>query len=135
MLNWIHKLLNPHCEQCREDREDASICKACEVLRTQLEAANSEKRQLLSMLLPKQKEEAVDNTIKPEPIRTGQHVSFNIRRQMLEAEDRHKAALLIKSQKEIAEVPRDASIKTTISIPQSQSVEELEKELGVAENG
>ena len=130
MLKWIHQLLNPHCEQCRDEKEDSSICKTCEILKVQLEVSNSEKRLLLAAIIPQPKVETTTNPVNPEAIR-GRHIPFNVRRQMLEAEDRREAALIAAKQKEIAEVPKDASIKTTISIPQSQSVEELEKELEI----
>jgi len=130
MIKWIHQLLNPHCEQCRDEKEDSSICKTCEILKVQLEVSNSEKRLLLAAIIPQPKVETTTNPVNPEAIR-GRHIPFNVRRQMLEAEDRREAALIAAKQKEIAEVPKDDSIKTTISIPQSQSVEELEKELEI----
>jgi len=133
MLKWIHQLLNPHCPDCKDEHDERSICKSCEVLKVQLEVANNEKHQLLAALLPKQKEEAHIEHVAPEPIK-GRHVSFQVRRQMLEAEDRQQAALLAKKQKEIADVPKDESVKTSISVPiQSidESIEGLEKELGV----
>lgn len=128
MIYWLHHLLNPHCEQCRDEREEQSICKTCEVLRSQLEAANREKNQLLLMLLPKQKEEFVEPAAKPEVIRS-HHVPFSVRRQMLEDESKQRAALLKRKEEEIKFVPiKDDNIVTTLK---AQTVDELEKELGV----
>ncbi len=131
MLNWIHKLLHPHCEICRDEQEMEKVCNSCEVLKTQLEAVNAENRRLLSAILKDDKKSETEQVFVPQIIH-GRHTSFAVKRQMLEAEDRAKADILAKKAKEVAgEIPKDTSVKTTLSINQS-SVEALEKELGVS---
>lgn len=108
MRNLIHELLNPHCEHCKSEREESRVCASCETLKEQLERTNHEKRQLLDRLLEKPEKEAppvLREISKPV------NIPWNVRRQMLESEDRERAKLIAK-----------APIST----------EELEKELDVA---
>jgi hypothetical protein len=108
MATWVHRLFNPHCEHCKEEREDSRICSSCETLRLQLEISNSEKRQLLERILEKP---VVVNSTGPVEMTKPMNVPWNVRRQMLEAEDRVKARLM-----------REAPIPT----------EDLEKEMDIA---
>ena len=132
MLSFIHKLLNPHCEHCaaerrekleaerlarveaREEIRDNSVCPSCETYKRQLEIRNHEYELLLNRLLEKpelpQLQEAPAISSKP------RMVPWAVRRQMLEAEDRKKAQLMSQAPK-----------------PQSESVEDLEKELDVVQ--
>jgi len=108
MSNWIHRFFNPHCPHCKEEREDSKVCPSCETLKHQLEVVYYEKKQLLDRLLEKPEKEAspvLREVSKPV------NVPWNVRRQMLEAEDREKAKLM-----------------SAAPIP----TEELEKELDVA---
>lgn len=108
--NWIHRLFNPHCPDCKEEHEDSKVCQSCETLRQQLEIANHEKKQLMDRILAKPEPES-----KPEfrEVTKPRNVPWPVRRQMLEAEDREKARLM-----------REA--------PQPISTEDLEKELDIA---
>lgn len=128
-IHWFHHLFNPHCLECLDEQQESKVCKTCEVLRIQLEAANAEKKRLLDSILKDNVKPPETSSQEPQIIR-GRHTSFAVHRQMLEAEDRHKAQILAKTSKEISEVPKDNTIKTTLSSP--QSIEELEKELGVS---
>jgi len=85
-------LLNPHCEHCREEREESRVCPSCETLKSQLEAVNHEKNRLLDRLLtpiveatPAQPEREITKPI---------NIPWNVRRQMLEREDRERAKLI-----------------------------------------
>jgi len=117
MLRWIHQLMNPHCEECKADK----ICISCETLREQLSIANYERSQLVNQIIrlttpateTKSEIEQEFKPIKPKPI------PWNVKRQMLEEEDR-KLAQVIKS--------KDEEIK----IAKTMTTEELEKELGIA---
>ena len=115
MTNWFHRLLNPHCPDCRDKEEYNKICNSCETLSSQLAIANLEKKQLLQALLDAHKPvvsgpqpEFDYERIKPAS------VPWAIRKQMLEAEDRKKAELLSKAKVNL-----------------NSEVEQLEKELGV----
>lgn len=94
-------------------------CQSCETLKLQLSIANHEKQEMLNTILsftkPVAREEttpAVDyEKIKPKMM------TWNVRRQMLEAEDK-KAAQLIAEQK-----------KKSVN----EQISELEKEVGIDE--
>jgi hypothetical protein len=85
-------------------------CETCEVLRTQLDESNRERKELLHRLL-------VKDTPEPLPIEkeefkpvTPQFVPWRVRQQMLEAEDAKKAQLMKEKAKEIAELEKDLGI-------------------------
>lgn len=96
MLHWLHHLLNPHCEQCISIADEAKVCKSCETLKIQLSIANVEKKQLLDSVLSftkptiEQQSSPVDYYEKLKP----KMMTWNVRKQMLEAEDRKSAQLL-----------------------------------------
>jgi hypothetical protein len=87
-------------------------CNTCEVLRTQLDESNRERRELLNRLLEPSKPEP-SSTKKEDyiPVRPS-HTPWRVRQQMLEEEDRAKAKLM-----------REKAVE----------IEKLEKELGVTE--
>lgn len=91
-------------------------CEACETLKRQLEIVNYEKKELLNSLLNivKPQVEERDNTVIIEPVKP-KHVAFSVRRQQLEEADRAAA-------KKLREVEQD----------NKQSVEQIEKELGIS---
>lgn len=126
LLRFIHHLLDPHCPDCRaearEKREEAretEVSLAVETLQRQLEIANHEKEQLLDRLLKEpEKETPRELPASYVPPRT---IPWNMRRQMLESEDRRKAQLMRSG---AAQPDRPAPVVQT-------RVEDLEKELGV----
>jgi len=104
-------------------------CASCDTLREQLAIANIEKKQMLESILSftrpaeSQPSPVVDyEQLKPKM------VTWNVRRQMLEAEDRRQAQILAEQRKAAAE-----AAKTKEKITQEQSIEQLEKELGISE--
>lgn len=117
MLNFFHKLFNPHCPHCAEQKQEDKVCSSCETLKEQLAVANAEKKQLLDYVLMPD-----PNTIHHSPEKDDDElqpiqpkvVPWRVRRQMLEDEDRKKA-LLEKEQK----------------AEQAKAIAELEKNLGV----
>lgn len=112
MINWLHKFFYPHCPECIAEREQSEICYSCETLRIQLEIANNEKKQLLSKLIDKPIEPLVERSAE---IPISKNIPWNVRRQMLEAEDRQKARIIAEKNREM------------------KSTEELEKEIGITE--
>lgn len=69
-------------------------CNTCEVLRSELENSNRERRELLSRLLDRDQPKAEkEDKEKYKPIQP-QFVPWRVRQQMLEAEDRKRAELL-----------------------------------------
>ena len=95
--HWIHHLFQPHCEQCKNDSEEREVCKSCEILKQQLEIANFEKSQLLNMITskpaPEERAEINYDKVKPKMI------TWRVRQQMLEAEDRERARILREQRK------------------------------------
>lgn len=125
MFHWLHHLFNPHCQYCKEAEEDNRVCESCETLKTQLSIANNEKRELLNqiMLLTRPAENQSSPPVDYEKVKP-KMMTWNVRRQMLEAEDRKAAQILAEQKKKDAE---RAKIKT------SADIEQLEKELGITE--
>jgi hypothetical protein len=115
MSNWIHRLFNPHCEHCHDERETSKICQSCETLKEQLASTIHEKNRLLDRILERPN---VETTSQPERTVTVPHtnIPWTVRRQMLEREDREKARLM-----------KDAPVAKF-------STEDLEKELDIVGN-
>ncbi len=111
MANFIHRFLNPHCQDCRSEKEDSEVCNSCEILSVEIERLRAENKYLLEHILQKPEEPKPVDISDLKPI-TSKHIPWNVRRQALEAEDREKARLMKQ---------------------QSDSIDELEKELGVRE--
>jgi hypothetical protein len=134
MFNWLREYLSIRYEfrerEIRLKKESAQtnieldkeeeVCQSCETLRQQLEIANYEKSQILSKLL-KEPEKVPDTP--PVAVTRPRTIPWHVRRQMLETEDREKAKAMRNAAKP------DSEIKPAETI----STEELEKELGVAE--
>ena len=122
MLNFIHQWMNPHCPDCAAERENLiieSACRNCQTLRDLLETERHTNKQLLNTIIelthPKPIVQQVTN--EKQPLQTA--VSWRIRQQMLEAEDKKRAGLIREAEQEKVE-----SKKTT---------EQLERELGVTD--
>lgn len=117
LAHWIHHLFNPHCDICREAASDEKVCQSCETLKVQLSIANDEKRQMLNSIL------AFNKPIHEEPAQIDYEkvkpkmMTWNVRKQMLEAEDREAARLM--AERKIAQNKIREDIK------------ELEKEVGL----
>jgi hypothetical protein len=55
---WLHHILNPHCADCKFERDEAEIkdyelnkCESCVVLREQLQLSNSREQNLLEQII------------------------------------------------------------------------------------
>jgi|SRR5882672_9047718 len=138
MFSWLHHILEPHCQQCREERQEErqedSVCASCETLRLQLEIANYEKRQLLESILRPQ--QSVPSAIQGTPqALQPKSIPWSVRKQMLESEDRKQAQLMREAQEQsnklATSIPRGTGGDLSVSIKESQSIESLERELGV----
>ena len=89
MTNFWHRLFNPHCAHCAEER----ICKSCDMLERLLEKERIEKQQLLDKLLKEPTPEPVreeDREIKP--IQPG-GMPWRVRKALLENESKVEARL------------------------------------------
>lgn len=116
MWRWLHHLFNPHCVECAHER----LCKNCESYKEQVAVLLRENERLLNHIV---KPEIINQPVYDEkaenkkPVNLNRHVPWEVRRQMLEENDRLTAEKLRKNQ--TSEV---------------KSVQELEKELGIQNN-
>ncbi len=112
MINFFHKLMNPHCPDCLAE----SVCETCEVLRRELELERINNQKLLQTIIdfhsPKPIAE-IKEDVELRPVSTPR-LGWNARRQLLEQEDLAKLKL---EQSKRAEL--------------TQTTEELEAELGI----
>lgn len=111
-INWFHRFLHPHCPDCREEREDSKVCRSCETLKEQIESIRSENKRLLDRLLEKPAPEPEQKSVEiTRPI----NIPWNVRKQMLEAEDRERAKLLRNAPKPIPteDLEKDLEIAAT----------------------
>lgn len=120
LLNWYKEYLEIKAERDARKR-DLSFCSACETLKLQLAIANDERKMLISKLTDKPVVE--DRRAEPENYKQvlPNRMNWNLRRQMLEAEDRAAAKVLRTNEK--------ANIGS-----KPLTVTEIEKELGVSED-
>lgn len=101
---------------------DFEPCKSCETLRTQLEIANSEKKELTKTLLGLLNPRLVEQP--PQELAPIIPRGMPWARRRVALEERDAAEAKAKQSVFAAEVPR----------PDKETVERLERELGVAEN-
>lgn len=95
LLDWYRQYLNIKYE-ARERKtlvtKDETVCLSCETLKQQLEIANYEKEKLLNRILEKPEAPPVPQA--PPEVSRPRMIPWNVRRQMLEREDREKARAL-----------------------------------------
>lgn len=102
LVEFFHRLWNPHCAHCEEkDRllmerdleknELNKICSTCEVLKQQLDASNAERHRLIETIT-----RVPEVPVEREPVKMSmpKHLPWEVRRRMLEKEDREKARLM-----------------------------------------
>ena len=113
LTRFFHELFHPHCPHCAEERQENKYCESCDTLKAQLALANIERDKLLNRILnPPPIEPERSTAPEPQAVKP-RMVPWNVRRAMLEQEDREKAKLM-----------REAP----------QPIEKLEEELGIVEN-
>jgi len=111
MIMWLHKLFNPHCPHCREERDELRMfskheCNTCEVLKLELERVYREKEILLQKLLIKDEprplgQESIPNT--PIAVSGGRRfMPALVRQQMIDKEDQKSLQLLQNKKKEMS---------------------------------
>jgi len=87
------------------------VCPVCEVLRTQLDESNRERRELLNRALSPSQVESLpsEKTEELKPI-GNTFIPWRVRQQMLEAEDRKKFQLMQEKEKEIADLEKELDL-------------------------
>jgi hypothetical protein len=126
MFKFIHHLLNPHSPDCLNERQESRICDSCETLKIELNRLRQDNEKLLNRILnPISTEIPTIDESELKPIRPPTtHVAWRVRRQALEAESRATAKLM-----------REVDKQSTSQLTSPMTTEELEKELGVNDNG
>jgi hypothetical protein len=114
MINWIHKLLNPHCEHCKDEERDEKVCNSCEILKEEVAHLRNENRRLIDSITTKPEVEEI-RTQAPVPISPKRTVPWAVRKQMLEQEDRQKA-------------------RARANAARPDTVEDLEKEMNIVQD-
>lgn len=105
-------------------------CKGCDVLRTQLQIANENNKELTQTLLNLLNPKVIEATTR-EILPIKQNLTtFTKRREMLEAEDRNKAKVMLDS-KFIARVDDVMKVASTKVAGKTVDINELEKELAI----
>lgn len=132
IVQFFHHLFNPHCEHCKEEREDSRICTSCESLKYQIESLTYQIQKLLEALIQATAKETtaqapVDiSSLKPI---TPRSIPWSLRKQQLETNSL-KEAMKLQEQEQQSEV----RVRATNEALAVKTTEELEKSLGVSEN-
>ena len=125
MFHWLHHLFNPHCQDCNIQKIENAICQSCETLKMQLAICNSEKRQMLESILsfnkPTEPMSTTPATAADLKEVNAKMMTWNVRKQMLEAEDRKLALVMAERRKSEEEAKKQAAIS------------KLEEEVGIKE--
>lgn len=92
-------------------------CNTCEVLRTQLDESNRERKELLNRILATSGAEPPPSTREIEEMKPimQQQIPWRVRQQMLEAEDRKKAQLMRAKNEEIEQLEKELGVNDAIS--------------------
>ncbi len=113
MLKWIHHLFNPHCPECKLDRQDEQFNPLVETLRSELASARHQNEQLIKQII------ALTSPIIAAPITESQQapvpldaktIPWRVKRQMLETEDRQKAEVLRRKNEELNELEKELDL-------------------------
>jgi hypothetical protein len=116
---------------------DSQVCQTCEALKLELAKAHDLNHELLQTLTTKSEAPAPPVNQEFKPITPKRHLTFAMRRQMLEAEDKIKAKLIAEQQAESKTIAKDltknplTSASTTVD---SNLTDELELELDIVAN-
>lgn len=89
-MKWFHKLLNPHCPECRVERNESKYCVGCDTLQVENDRLRDENRRLLDRLLIPHMTNEVIKTEEFVPI-PSRHVPLSVQREKYEREDRRLA--------------------------------------------
>ncbi len=123
LLNWYKEYLEIRYEKQARIKE-LQFCQACDTLKLELAVANEERKYLIEKITAdKQIPEAIKNEVSNLKPVLPSRINWNVRRQMLESEDRARAQILKKRE--------DSNPKSNPD--RELTVRELEKELGVEE--
>lgn len=104
MINFFHKLFNPHCEHCREEKKENRICAPCEDKKLEMARMQEMIDKFLDRLL--EKPEVIVGTT-PTNISKPVFVPWRVRQQMLQEQDKATAKLMREAPKPDPKVEAD----------------------------
>ena len=105
-----------------EQNANKLVCSSCEILKVELENAHREKSELLRKLLEKDTPNPVTTAPKMETLpRPQKHLSWAVKQQMLEAEDRAKAVALKNAAQPISTEDLEKELETASIERENQS--------------
>lgn len=123
IVRFFHQIRNPHCPHCEEELMSDPVV---EELKTELAAIRYERDRLLKYILEEPKSHSTNDVLpqndgdtesdEPKPI-LPKVVPWHVRRQMLEQEDRKKAAQLEEFRKNQAEAISKLEKELKLDIP------------------
>lgn len=101
ITKFFHELFNPHCSHCDELLRESKVCGTCEYIKTENARLHNEIAILLDKVVSRpakivESNKEVENL---RPINPGTIHSWNVKRQLLEGEDRHQAKLMEEKKK------------------------------------
>lgn len=135
MLKWLsewYQIRTNYRLAMFQLEQERAVCKSCENLQIELAKAHELNNTLLKNITAKPIEEKKIDISELKPITPPRHLSFQVRRQMMEAEDRRRAAILREQglQNSIP-VPDETKIPSASTEVDSNLTAELEKELDI----
>lgn len=121
-MNWFHRLLNPHCPDCKEELRENKINPVEEALKLE----NARMQEMIDRLFDRLLEKP-ETVVQGEPAKTTRpaYVPWRVRQQMLEREDREKARAM-------REVPKPDAVIADAEVTKKEQ-EEFEAEVANAE--
>jgi hypothetical protein len=119
MLLLFHKLFNPHCPHCKEEREEAGRNLTVEVLQLEIARLREENKRLLDRILEKPEEPKPVQEVDLQPIRS-KTLPWNVKRQMLEAEDRRQAQILRAQKDEVNRLEKEMGVNDAVGSSDAQ---------------
>lgn len=92
LRKWFHFILEPHCQQCVDDRLREAECQSCKTLHDVLNQVQEHNRILINTIVDMSKPVPAEEVPMKdmEPIKP-RYVPWNVRKRMLEEQDRIKA--------------------------------------------
>lgn len=118
MSNWFHRLLNPHCPECKDELRDSKVNDVAESLRMENARLTEMIDKLLDRLLEKPVE-PIQEVKEPTKIKPT-HIPWRVRQQMLEEQDRATARLLKEAPKPDPEITKlEVELGVSDAIPTS----------------
>lgn len=135
MFKWLDELINLRLDYLdRKAQLSIRYCESCEVLKIELAHAHEVNTELLKNITAKPEPEKKIDISELKPIMPARHLPFNVRKQMMEQEDRRKAAILQELAKDNSKPVQDETkISSASTEVDSELTAELEKELDVAQ--